>query len=151
MPCAEALLAPTQEDNALSLSQSAAPAATSGAYAMQALNIVNSETILAAVLQSLDDDKGEDIVQINLRGKSEMGDYMVIASGRSTRQVSAMAEKLADKLKQELGIISKTEGKETGDWVLVDTGDVIVHIFRPEVREFYQLEKMWQPGKVAAG
>ena len=118
---------------------------------MQALNIVNSETILAAVLQSLDDDKGEDIVQINLRGKSEMGDYMVIASGRSTRQVSAMAEKLADKPKQELGIISKTEGKETGDWVLVDTGDVIVHIFRPEVREFYQLEKMWQPGKVAAG
>ena len=118
---------------------------------MQALNIVNSETILAAVLQSLDDDKGEEIVQINLRGKSEMGDYMVIASGRSTRQVSAMAEKLADKLKQELGIISKTEGKETGDWVLVDTGDVIVHIFRPEVREFYQLEKMWQPGKVAAG
>lgn len=118
---------------------------------MQALNIVNSETILAAVLQSLDDDKGEDIVQINLRGKSEMGDYMVIASGRSTRQVSAMAEKLADKLKQELGIIFKTEGKETGDWVLVDTGDVIVHIFRPEVREFYQLEKMWQPGKVAAG
>ena len=118
---------------------------------MQALNIVNSETILAAVLQYLDDDKGEDIVQINLRGKSEMGDYMVIASGRSTRQVSAMAEKLADKLKQELGIISKTEGKETGDWVLVDTGDVIVHIFRPEVREFYQLEKMWQPGKVAAG
>ena len=77
-----------------------------------------------------------------------MGDYMVIASGRSTRQVSAMAEKLADKLKQELGIISKTEGKETGDWVLVDTGDVIVHIFRPEVREFYQLEKMWQPTSV---
>lgn len=117
---------------------------------MQALNIVNSETILAAVLQSLDDDKGEDIVQINLRGKSEMGDYMVIASGRSTRQVSAMAEKLADKLKQELGIISKTEGKETGDWVLVDTGDVIVHIFRPEVREFYQLEKMWMPTAGAA-
>ncbi len=118
---------------------------------MQALKNVNSETILAAVLQSLDDDKGEDIVQINLRGKSEMGDYMVIASGRSTRQVSAMAEKLTDKLKQDLGIISKTEGKDTGDWVLVDTGDVIVHIFRPEVREFYQLEKMWQPGKVTAG
>ncbi|ARU02202.1 ribosomal silencing factor RsfS [Yoonia vestfoldensis] len=118
---------------------------------MQALTNVNSETILAAVLQSLDDDKGEDIVQINLRGKSEMGDYMVIASGRSTRQVSAMAEKLTDRLKQDLGIISKTEGKDTGDWVLVDTGDVIVHIFRPEVREFYQLEKMWQPGKVAAG
>ncbi|WP_110570883.1 ribosome silencing factor [Yoonia vestfoldensis] len=135
----------------MSLSPSAAPAANTGAHAMQALNTVNSETILAAVLQSLDDDKGEDIVQINLRGKSEMGDYMVIASGRSTRQVSAMAEKLTDKLKQDLGIISKTEGKDIGDWVLVDTGDVIVHIFRPEVREFYQLEKMWQPGKVAAG
>jgi ribosome-associated protein len=118
---------------------------------MQALKTANSESILAAVLQSLDDDKGEDIVQINLRGKSEMGDYMVIASGRSTRQVSAMAEKLQDRLKQEFGLISKTEGKDTGDWVLVDTGDVIVHIFRPEVREFYQLEKMWQPGKVSAG
>jgi ribosome-associated protein len=117
---------------------------------MQALKEANSETILAAVLKSLDDDKGEDIVQISLRGKSEMGDYMVIASGRSTRQVTAMAEKLADKLKQEFGIISKTEGKETGDWVLIDTGDVIVHIFRPEVREFYQLEKMWQPGTAAA-
>ncbi|PXW72394.1 ribosome-associated protein [Loktanella sp. PT4BL] len=111
---------------------------------------VTSETLLAAVLKSLDDDKGEDIVQINLRGKSEIGDYMVIASGRSTRQVTAMAEKLADRLKQEFGIISKTEGKDTGDWVLIDTGDIIVHIFRPEVREFYQLEKMWQPGTATA-
>lgn len=111
---------------------------------------VTSETLLAAVLKSLDDDKGEDIVQISLRGKSEIGDYMVIASGRSTRQVTAMAEKLADRLKQEFGIISKTEGKDTGDWVLIDTGDIIVHIFRPEVREFYQLEKMWQPGTATA-
>ncbi|WP_296426806.1 ribosome silencing factor [Yoonia sp.] len=113
---------------------------------MNALKTATSETLLAAVLKSLDDDKAEDIVQINLRGKSEMGDYMVIATGRSSRQVTAIAEKLADRLKQEFGVISKTEGKETGDWVLVDTGDVIVHIFRPEVREFYQLEKMWQPG-----
>ena len=110
----------------------------------------DSDTLLAAILKSLDDDKGEDIVQINLRGRSEMGDYMVIASGRSTRQVTAMAEKLADRLKQDYGIISKTEGKDAGDWVLIDTGDVIVHIFRPEVREFYQLEKMWQPGVAAA-
>ena len=117
---------------------------------MTASNTATSERLLAAVLKSLDDDKGEDIVQINLRGKSEMGDYMVIASGRSTRQVTAMAEKLADKIKQEFGIISKTEGKDTGDWVLIDTGDVIVHIFRPEVREFYQLEKMWQPGTATA-
>lgn len=117
---------------------------------MTAPQNVTSETLLAAVLKSLDDDKGEDIVQISLRGKSEIGDYMVIASGRSTRQVTAMAEKLADRLKQEFGIISKTEGKDTGDWVLIDTGDIIVHIFRPEVREFYQLEKMWQPGTATA-
>ena len=117
---------------------------------MNTLKTATSETLLAAVLKSLDDDKAEDVVQINLRGKSEMGDYMVIASGRSTRQVTAIAEKLADRLKHEFGVISKTEGKETGDWVLVDTGDVIVHIFRPEVREFYQLEKMWQPGTASA-
>ena len=117
---------------------------------MTASKKATSDLLLAAVLKSLDDDKGEDVVQINLRGKSEIGDYMVIASGRSTRQVSAMAEKLADKIKQEFGIISKTEGKESGDWVLIDTGDIIVHIFRPEVREFYQLEKMWQPGAATA-
>ncbi|MEP4637245.1 MAG: ribosome silencing factor, partial [Yoonia sp.] len=110
---------------------------------MTGAQTADSETLLAAILKSLDDDKGEDVVQINLRGKSEMGDYMVIASGRSTRQVSAMSEKLADKLKAEFGVLSKIEGKDTGDWVLIDTGDVIVHIFRPEVREFYQLEKMW--------
>ena len=113
---------------------------------MSAPKTATSEGLLAAVLKSLEDDKGEDIVQINLRGKSEMGDYMVIASGRSTRQVTAMAEKLTDRLKQEFGVISKVEGKAAGDWVLIDTGDVVVHIFRPEVREFYQLEKMWQTG-----
>lgn len=117
---------------------------------MTASKTATSDSLLAAVLKSLDDDKGEDIVQINLRGKSEIGDYMVIASGRSTRQVTAMAEKLADRVKQDFGIISKTEGKDTGDWVLIDTGDIIVHIFRPEVREFYQLEKMWQPGAATA-
>lgn len=117
---------------------------------MGALKTATSESLLAAVLKSLDEDKGEDIVQINLRGKSEMGDFMVIASGRSTRQVVGMAEKLAERIKQEFGVISKTEGKESGDWVLIDTGDIIVHIFRPEVREFYQLEKMWQPGSATA-
>ena len=103
----------------------------------------NADSTLAAILKSLDDDKAEDVVQIDLRGKSEMGDYMVIASGRSSRQVSAMAEKLTERLKQDFGILSKVEGKSTGDWVLIDAGDVIVHIFRPEVRDFYQLEKMW--------
>ena len=139
-----------KEDNELSLSTLADGSAKVGAHAMSALNTATSEAILAAVLKSLDEDKGEDIVQINLRGKSEIGDYMVIASGRSTRQVAAMAEKLSERVKHEFGIVSKTEGKDTGDWVLIDTGDIIVHIFRPEVREFYQLEKMWQPGSAAA-
>ncbi|WP_241188250.1 ribosome silencing factor [Roseovarius pelagicus] len=97
------------------------------------------------MLSSLTEDKAEDIVQIDLRGKSAIGDYMVICSGRSSRQVSAIAQKLMDKLKTELNRPSRIEGKETGDWVLIDTGDVVVHVFRPEVREFYQLEKMWLP------
>lgn len=89
--------------------------------------------------------KAEDVVQIDLRGKSSIGDHMVICSGRSSRQVAAIAEKVVDVLKQSHGILSKIEGKETGDWVLIDTGDLILHVFRPEVREFYQLEKMWLP------
>ena len=103
-----------------------------------------SDTLLAAVLSSLDDDKAEDVVQIDLRGKTAIGDHMVVCSGRSSRQVSAISEKLVERLKTEFGHFSRIEGKNTGDWVLVDTGDIIVHIFRPEVREFYQLEKMWQ-------
>ncbi len=109
-----------------------------------------SEATLAAVLASLDDDKAEDIVQIDLRGRSDMADWMVIASGRSTRQVAAISEKLADRLKQDHGILAKMEGKDIGDWVLIDAGDVIVHVFRPEVRDFYQLEKMWMPGTAGA-
>lgn len=105
-----------------------------------------SEEVLAAVLASIDDDKAEEIVQIDLRGRSDVADYMVICSGRSSRQVAAISEKLADKLKQQFRIQAKMEGKETGDWVLIDSGDVIVHVFRPEVRDFYQLEKMWLPG-----
>ena len=84
-------------------------------------------------------------MQIDLRGKSSIGDYMIIASGRSSRQVTAISEKLVDNVKKDFGLPSKVEGKNAGDWVLIDTGDVIVHVFRPEVREFYQLEKMWQP------
>ncbi len=105
-----------------------------------------SETILDAVLKSLEENKAEDIVQISLKGKSEIGDHMVIGSGRSARQVTSMAEKIVDEVKSTFGIFSKIEGRASGDWVLIDTGDVIVHLFRPEVREFYQLEKMWQPG-----
>ncbi|OWU86172.1 ribosomal silencing factor RsfS [Oceanicola sp. 22II-s10i] len=109
-----------------------------------------SEELLALILTSLDDDKAEEIVQIDLRGKTSIADYMVICSGRSSRQVSAIAEKLSERIKSDLGRSCKMEGKETGDWVLIDTGDVIVHVFRPEVREFYQLEKMWLPTEAAA-
>lgn len=110
-----------------------------------------STQLLDLILSSLEDDKAEDIVVIDLRGKSAIADHMVICSGRSTRQVSAISEKLTDRLKAELSISSKVEGKDAGDWVLIDTGDVIVHVFRPEVREFYQLEKMWLPaGALAA-
>ncbi len=102
-----------------------------------------SELVLERILASLEDDKAEDVVTISLRGKSAMADHMIVCSGRSSRQVAAISEKLTDALKQEFGIISKVEGKDQGDWVLIDTGDVIVHVFRPEVREFYQIEKMW--------
>jgi len=103
------------------------------------------EQVLAAVLTSIDDDKAEDVVQIDLRGRSDVADYMVICSGRSSRQVTSISEKLADRLRQQFGVAAKMEGRETGDWVLIDGGDVIVHVFRPEVRDFYQLEKMWMP------
>lgn len=106
---------------------------------------LTSEELLERVLDSLDDDKAEEIVTIDLRGKSSMADYMVVASGRSTRQVAAIAEKLVDRLKQEAGVLCKIEGKDTGDWVLIDAGDIIIHVFRPEVRAFYQIEKMWLP------
>ncbi len=102
-------------------------------------------------MTSVEDDKAEDVVQIDLRGRSDVADYMVICSGRSTRQVAAISEKLAEKLKQDFRISARMEGKDTGDWVLIDTGDVIVHVFRPEVREFYQLEKMWLPASAHRG
>ena len=110
----------------------------------------SSDQLLARILASLDDDKAEDIVTIDLRGRSAMADHMVIASGRSSRQVAAIAEKLVDRLKHEAGRSARIEGKDTGDWVLIDTDDVIVHVFRPEVREFYQLEKMWIPAESLA-
>jgi len=102
-----------------------------------------TEAQLELVRRSLDDDKAEDVVVIDLKGKSAFADYMVIASGRSNRQVVAIADHLADKLKQAGYGYIPVEGKQGGDWVLVDAGDVVVHIFRPEPRAFYGLEKMW--------
>ncbi len=105
--------------------------------------------MLDFVTTNLDQEKAEDIVTVDLRGKSQIADFMVICSGRSTRQVGALAEKMSDLLKQQHGVLTRIEGKGQGDWVLMDAGDVVVHIFRPEVREFYQLEKMWLPGEEA--
>ena len=98
---------------------------------------------LGLVLSSLDQDGAEDILPISLAGKSEEADHMVIATGRSARHVAALSEKLAERLKHEADVPARMEGREAADWVLIDAGDVIVHIFRPEVRAFYQLEKMW--------
>jgi ribosome-associated protein len=110
-----------------------------------------SGALLEAILASLDDDKAEDVVTIDLRRRSSMADHMVIASGRSSRQVAAIATKLLDRLKERFRLTARVEGKEIGDWVLIDTGDVVVHVFRPEVRAFYQLEKMWQVPTPAPG
>lgn len=102
-----------------------------------------SKQLLELVLVSLDDDKAEDVVTIELSGKSTIADYMVVASGRSTRQVSAMAEHLCEVVKAAGVRRVSMEGAARADWILIDGGDVIVHLFRPEVRDFYGLEKMW--------
>jgi len=98
---------------------------------------------IKTVLASLEDSKAENIVSIDIQGKSSIGDYMVVASGRSHRHVAAVAEHLLKALKDAGLGNARVEGLSGADWILIDTGDVIVHIFRPEVREFYNLEKMW--------
>jgi ribosome-associated protein len=104
------------------------------------------DALHAMILQSLDDDQAVETVSIPLAGKSSIADYMVIASGKSTRQVASMAQKLQEKIKAESGRVARVEGLPTADWVLIDTGDIIVHLFRPEVRSFYNLERMWAFG-----
>ena len=101
------------------------------------------EALHELVLRSLDDDQAQDVVTIPLSGKSNIADHMVIASGRSTRQVASMAQKLTERIKKELGRNVRIEGLPVADWVLIDAEDVIIHIFRPEVRSFYNLERMW--------
>jgi ribosome-associated protein len=101
------------------------------------------DRLLKAVLDTLDGAKAEDIVVVDLKGKTSIGDHMVIASGRSQRHVGAVAGHLIKKLKDEGYGRARVEGLPQGDWVLIDAGDVIVHLFRPEVRDFYNLEKMW--------
>lgn len=98
---------------------------------------------LQAVLASLEDSKAEDIATIDIAGKSALGDYMVVVSGRSNRHVMAIADHLLSDLKDDGFGAARVEGQEGGDWILIDTGDIIVHVFRPEIREFYNIEKMW--------
>lgn len=113
------------------------------------------DALHSLVLAQLDDDQAIETITIPLAGKSSIADHMVIASGRSTRHVAAMANKLAERIKREGGRNVRIEGLPTADWVLIDADDVIVHLFRPEVRSFYNLERMWQvddaPQTSAAG
>jgi ribosome-associated protein len=114
---------------------------------------IEEHSLYDLVMAQLDDDQAQDIVAIPLEGKSSVADYMVIASGRSTRQVAAIAQKLAERVKQAGFGPVRVEGLATADWVLIDAGDVVVHLFRPEVRSFYNLERMWsfESGEAAAG
>lgn len=108
-----------------------------------------SKKLLDLVVKILDADKAEDIVAIDMMGRTPMADYMVVASGRSNRHVAAVAEHLAEALKKD-GLKCRVEGLQQGDWVLIDAIDIIIHVFRPEVREFYNLEKMWGGGETMA-
>lgn len=109
---------------------------------MTDLRPLDPEKLVELVVASLDDDKAEDTIVIDLRGRSSLGDHLVISTGRSQRQVGAMADHLMEKLKRQ-GLAVSVEGMTQGDWVLIDGGDIVVHLFRPEVRGFYNLEAMW--------
>ncbi len=104
---------------------------------------VPAASMIDLVLQSLEDAKAEQTVSIDITGKSSLSDHMVVTSGRSNRHVSAVADQLVKALREAGFGKPRVEGLPHADWVLVDAGDVIVHIFRPEVREFYNIEKMW--------
>jgi ribosome-associated protein len=108
----------------------------------------DAEEILRLVLHRLDDMKAEDTLTINLRDRSSIGDYMVVSSGRSQRHVGSVADRIIEDLRK-VGVHARVEGMPHCDWVLIDAGDVIVHVFRPEVRDFYNLEKMWMVGRSA--
>ena len=111
---------------------------------------VDVDALHALVMQSLDDDQAVELISIPLTGKSSIADHMIIASGKSSRQVASMATKLAERIKQKFGKSVRIEGLPVADWVLIDADDVIVHLFRPEVRTFYNLERMWAFGDEGA-
>ncbi len=111
--------------------------------ALKPASLAEATALHDLILRSLDDDQAVEVVSIPLTGKSSIADFMVIASGRSSRQVASMAQKLTERIKQEMGRNVRLEGLPVADWVLIDADDVIVHLFRPEVRSFYNLERMW--------
>ncbi|HEX2811538.1 MAG TPA: ribosome silencing factor [Sphingopyxis sp.] len=126
----------------IAASKDAAPGAASPSKSSDS----SVDALHALILHQLDEDQAQETISIPLAGKSSIADHMVIASGRSTRHVSAIADKLAQRIKQEAGRTVRVEGLPNADWVLIDAGDVIVHLFRPEVRSFYNLERMWSFG-----
>tara|TARA_B100000768_G_scaffold83568_1_gene79067 strand:+ start:552 stop:932 length:381 start_codon:yes stop_codon:yes gene_type:complete len=110
---------------------------------MKKIKYSSSKNLLKLTLDALEDDKAIDIISINLEGRSSIADYMVVASGNSAKQVTSMADNLVKKYK-EIGLRTPSpEGMSNGDWVLIDAKDILIHLFRPEVRDFYSLEKMW--------
>ena len=110
---------------------------------MKKIKYSSSKNLLKLTLDALEDDKAIDIMSINLEGRSSIADYMIVASGSSARQVTSMADNLVKKYK-EIGLRTPSpEGMSNGDWVLIDAKDILIHLFRPEVRDFYSLEKMW--------
>jgi len=111
--------------------------------AASGISIEDVQALSDTLIQTLEDDKAEELAVIDLAGKSSIADVMIIASGRSARHVSAMADHLAEAVKKTLGRSPKIEGLPNADWVLLDLGDIIIHLFRPEVRSFYNLEKIW--------
>ncbi len=134
------------------MTQANTPSAETGTSKSGAASVVDPaadsahDPLLALVLEQLDEDQAQDVVTIDLEGKTSIADYMVIGSGRSTRQVASMAQKLAEKIKHAGFGPVKLEGLAAADWVLIDAGDIVVHLFRPEVRSFYNLERMWAFG-----
>jgi ribosome-associated protein len=134
---------PMTDALALSLPLGAVNAAAATAQSLGKADVSTATALHQLVLKQLDDDQAQEIVSIPLEGKSSIADHMVIASGRSTRQVASMAQKLAEEIKKAGFGHARIEGLPAADWVLIDAGDVVVHLFRPEVRSFYNLERMW--------
>ena len=130
--------APTQN-----LKKTTSPKSSTSKRAASVQNRPSVENLLAFILKFLDDGKAQDVLSIDLKGKTSLADYLVVASGSSTRQVNALAVTLAEKLKEK-HISCRIEGKQgTGEWMIIDLGDIIVHIFHPQTRAFYEIEELW--------